>query len=218
MEHTNSANSGTSTEEPIELTPSGIPVRISKDAINQLPLARFEGRIHIITTPDAAAMAVETLARSRVLGFDTESRPSFRKGDNFPPSVVQFADEQDVYLFQIGRLGGLDTLFPLLESAGVLKVGVALHDDIRRLKDIADFCEAGLGEVADLSRDLGIANSGLRSLVALVLGKRISKGAQVSNWARRTLSPAQISYAATDAWISRELYLKLESLVQKHGS
>lgn len=200
----------------------GIPERISKDAINELPLARFPGRIHLVTTPAAVTVAVKRLSKVRVLGFDTESRPSFRKGDNFPPTVVQFADAEDAYIFQIGRLGGLDGIRPLLENPDILKVGVALHDDVKRLKEVGDFKPGGITEIADLSKALGIENTGLRSLVALFLERRISKGAQVSNWARRTLSQGQINYAATDAWISRELYMKLVEVTEnvrngKHG-
>ncbi len=192
----------------------GIPERISKDEINELPLARFPGRIHLVTTQAAVTVAVKRLAKSEVLGFDTESRPSFRKGDNFPPTVVQFADADDAYIFQIGRLGGIDGIRPLLENKDILKVGVALHDDVKRLKEVDDFKPGGITEIADLSKPLGIENTGLRSLVALFLGRRISKGAQVSNWARRTLSQGQINYAATDAWISRELYMKLVEVTE----
>jgi len=187
----------------------GIEERISKQEINQLPLARFPGRIHLVTTPAAVTIALEQLMQSRILGFDTESRPSFRKGDNFLPSVVQFADADSAYIFQVSRLGGIEGIKPLLENAGILKVGVALHDDIKRLQEIATFVPGGITEIATLSKALGIENTGLRSLVALLLRCRISKGAQVSNWARRTLSQNQLNYAATDAWISRELSLKL---------
>lgn len=187
----------------------GLPERITKQEINQLPLARFPGRIHLVTTPAAVTVMCERLGNASVLGFDTESRPSFRKGDNFPPTIVQFADAEDAYIVQIGRLGGIDGIRPLLENPDILKVGVALHDDVKRLKDVGEFEPGGITEIADLSKALGIENTGLRSLVGILLGKRISKGAQVSNWARSNLSQGQLNYAATDAWISRELYLKL---------
>lgn len=194
---------------PEEAIP-GIPKRISKSEINHLPLARFNGRIFLITTLPAAQQAVEQLSKFVILGFDTESRPSFRKGDNFLPSVVQFASEDTAWIFQLDRIGGLGSIRPLLENPDILKVGVALHDDIRRLKEIEDYEAAGFGEINTLSRRIGVENTGLRALVALFLGERISKGAQVTNWARHQLSQNQIHYAATDAWISRRLYVKLE--------
>ena len=117
----------------------GLPERITKQEINELPLARFPGRIHLVTTAAAVELMLERLSSYSVLGFDTESRPSFRKGDNFPPTVVQFANADDAYIVQIGRLGGLDGIRPLLENPKVLKVGVALHDDIKRLKEVGDF-------------------------------------------------------------------------------
>ncbi|WOO43244.1 3'-5' exonuclease [Rubellicoccus peritrichatus] len=201
--------------EPEEALP-GIPKRISKDEINQLPLARFNGRVHIITTPDSADIAVSRLSQSSVLGFDTESRPSFKKGDNYPPSIVQFAGNEEAFIFQLDRLGGLGCIRPLLQSRDITKVGVALHDDVKRLKEIEDFEADGFAEINVLSKKIGVANTGLRSLVALFLSKRVSKGAQISNWAKKNLTQNQISYAATDAWISRELYLKLHDVAIEH--
>lgn len=195
----------------------GIRKRISKDEINKLPLARFNGRVSIITTSDAAEIAVDRLSKSKVLGFDTESRPSFKKGDNFPPSIVQFAGEEEAFIFQIDRLGGLGCILSLLQSETITKVGVALHDDVKRLKEIEDFEAAGFGEINVISKRIGVSNTGLRSLVALFLDKRVSKGAQISNWAKKNLSQSQISYAATDAWISRELYIKLHEVALEHN-
>lgn len=161
----------------------------------------------------AAQLAVERLCHEKLLGFDTESRPSFRKGDNFLPTIVQFANKDDAWIFHVGRLGGLGVMRGLLENPDVLKVGVALHDDIRRLKEVEDYSQAGFGEVNKLSKKIGVENTGLRALVALFLGKRVSKNAQVTNWARRNLSQNQIQYAATDAWISRKLYVKLQDVI-----
>lgn len=184
--------------------------KISKEDINKLPLAKYGGIIHLITTPIAAKYAVRRLSREKILGFDTESRPSFRKGDNFLPSLVQLASQDEVYLFQLGRIGGLRELRQIFADPAIYKVGVALHDDIKRLKAIEDFAEAGFVEISSITREQSIGNTGLRSLAALLLGIRISKGAQVSNWARLQLTHAQMLYAATDAWVSRELYMVLQ--------
>ncbi|WP_309383811.1 3'-5' exonuclease [Cerasicoccus frondis] len=197
------------------LEPLPIALNITKEEINRLPLGRFEGAIHLITTPAAARLAVEKLLKVEVLGFDTESRPAFRKGENYDPSIVQFATNYEAYLFQVKRIGGLKPLFPLLENPDVHKVGVALRDDIKRLQAIDKYKPAGFVEISEISRRLGIEKTGLRSLIGMFLGLRISKSAQVSNWARRTLNHKQIVYAATDAWMSRRLYMLVRKAEQE---
>lgn len=199
----------------MSVTPTPLPVdlprTISKTEINDLPLIHFTERVHLVTTPTALRLAVRHLTEESLLGFDTESRPSFRKGQNFPVSLVQLAGARGVYLFQLERIGQLGALVPLLENPRIVKAGVALHDDVRRLREVLPFEGGGFAEVSDLSRDLGVENTGLRALAALFLGHRISKGAQLSNWAKPRLSRKQIIYAATDAWVSRELYRVLSS-------
>lgn len=191
------------------LSSADVPESITKDAVNALPLVRFTEEVHLITTADAERLAMRELMQERILGFDTESRPAFRKGDHFPPSLVQLASSKGVYLFQISQLGGLKALIPLMEHPEIVKAGVALHDDIRRLQQIAHFEPGGFAEISDYSRELGVQNTGLRSLVGIFMQMRISKNAQLSNWARRQLCRKQIIYAATDAWVSRELYLQV---------
>jgi ribonuclease D len=152
---------------------------------------------------------VDYLRDETLLGFDTESRPSFRRGDNHPVALLQLAGVERVFLFQLQLLDNLDPLFSLLADPAIRKAGVAIRDDIRKLRDLAEFSQANFVEISDLSRRLEVNNTGLRSLCAMFLGFRVSKGAQVTNWARRDLAENQIAYAATDAWVSRLLYLKL---------
>jgi ribonuclease D len=154
--------------------------------------------------------AVRALRREAILGFDTESRPAFRKGESYPPAVVQLAGAKAVYVFQLADLTRKRKLFSLLSSGKLLKVGVALGYDIRKLQEIQDFTPRGFTDLETLTDARGIRNNGLRSLAAAVLGVRISKGAQRSNWGRTPLTPKQITYAATDAWVSREIYLALQ--------
>ena len=195
-----------------ESTPSQSPLRIDKEAIAALPLGQWEGKIVIVEDPSQTAAAVETLLKERVLGFDTETKPNFKRGGNNFPSLVQLAGADCVYLFRLDDCGGIPCLFPIFRDAKILKVGVAVKDDVRNLKDRAPFRDAGFVEISDFTRKAGIENTGLRALVGHYLGMRISKSAQVTNWAAKHLSPQQVTYAATDAWVSRELYLKLESL------
>jgi ribonuclease D len=142
------------------------------------------------------------------LGFDTETRPTFKKGQYYPPALIQLATESCVYLFRISKTKTLEPLIPILESEEILKTGVAIKDDVKELFAINEFRPGGFVEITEITKKLGYENRGLRALAALMLGGRISKGAQVSNWARPDLDNKQIRYAATDAWISRELYVR----------
>lgn len=197
---------------PKELSDPAIEVKISRDAVNQLPIRRYEGRIEIVSDEPSLAKALAELKGEHVLGFDTESRPVFRRGDSSKPSLLQLAGKDAVWVFQLQLLPDLAPLFDILADCQRIKTGIAIRDDIRKLNELQAFEAAGFFELANVTQKAGIVNTGLRKLVALFLGFRISKGAQVSNWARTDLSPSQINYAATDAWVSRELYLKLESL------
>ena len=188
------------------------PKSISKAEINALPLSRYHGKIHVITTSDAEQLAIEELSNHEVLGFDTESRPSFKKGQSYPPSLVQLASEDAVYLFQLNKTGSIDALLGILSNPKIKKVGIALHDDIKKLGELAPFNPAGVIDISDITKRIGITNTGLRSLAGMFLKVRISKGAQVSNWARKHLNSNQLIYAATDAWASRELYFCLSAL------
>lgn len=190
------------------------PKSISKAEINELPLSRYNGKVHIVTTPEAETVAVEALSKETVLGFDTESRPSFKKGESYPPSLVQLAGSDAVYLFQINRTKSIERLIPLFVNPAIHKVGIALHDDIKKLQEITPFEASSFNDVSEITKRLGITNTGLRSLVAIFLKTRISKGAQVSNWARKNLNQNQLIYAATDAWMSRALYIHLTELEQ----
>jgi ribonuclease D len=181
---------------------------ISKTEINDLPLIAWEGDIQILETVEAMEAAVAELADESHLGFDTETRPTFIKGDYYPPALIQLATERFVYLFRISKTETLAPLLPLLESPDILKTGVAIKDDVKELRAMEDFTPDGFVEIADITVKLGYENRGLRALAGLLLEGRISKAAQVSNWARPELDQKQIRYAATDAWISREIYCK----------
>lgn len=193
------------------LNPS-VEITIQKEAVNQLPLGRYQGRIELIDDTQKLDAALEALSHETILGFDTESRPVFRRGQSSAPSLLQLAGSDRVWLFQLKLIGDLGELFDVLADPNVLKTGVAIRDDIRKLNELHEFTAGGFVEISDLTQKTRIVNTGLRNLAALFLGFRISKGAQVSNWARKDLTPAQIRYAATDAWVSRELYLKLIDL------
>ena len=190
-------------------TTKNLPVekrKISKAEINDLPLIAWEGEIQIVESIEKMEAVAATLANESHLGFDTETRPSFKKGDYYPPALIQLATKHCVYLFRISETETFDPLLPILESPHILKTGVAIKDDVKELRAMEDFTPNGFIEIADITVRLGYENRGLRALAGLLLQGRISKAAQVSNWARPELEKKQISYAATDAWISREIY------------
>lgn len=187
-------------------------LRIEKEFISALPLLQYEGKIVLVESEAAAKKAVKELSREKILGFDTETRPNFRKGAGYMVSLVQLCGGKCAYLFRLDYCGGVPVLFPLFENPNILKVGVAVKDDVHHLKIRAPFDDAGFVDASKYTRAARIENTGLRALTAYFLGGRISKAAQVSNWAARELSPQQIVYAATDAWTSRELFLKLQRL------
>lgn len=180
--------------------------KISKAEINDLPMIAWDGDIQILETIDAMELAVERLKSETHLGFDTETRPTFKKGEYYPPALIQLASSSCVYLFRISKTKTLAPLLPILESSHILKTGVAIKDDVKELRTMEDFEASGFVEIADITTKLGYENRGLRALAALLLNGRISKAAQVSNWARAELDNKQIRYAATDAWISRDIY------------
>ena len=197
------------TDDYMKTKLTSLQTSITKEAINNLPLQRYNGPIHFISNIKEAKKAVDLLKKEQVLGLDTETKPTFRKGESFPPSLLQLAGKKIVYVFQLRGLNGLKSISPLLSDPEIIKAGVAIHDDIRKLIEFDTFKPAGIVEISEITQKLGIINTGLRSLAAIFLKYRISKGAQTTNWNRKQLSEMQIKYAATDAWVSRELYICL---------
>lgn len=182
---------------------------ISKSEINDKSLLEYEGPIHVIRDDADVEAAIADLAGESLLGFDTETRPSFRKGESYLPSLLQLCGEGDPYLFQLQKLSDLKPVFSLLANPEVDKVGVAIRRDVEELKELQSFKPAGFHDVGHMAEKKGFRNTGLRPLTALLLDRRISKGAQVSNWAADELNQKQLVYAATDAWVSRKLYLAM---------
>lgn len=185
--------------------------KITKDEIMALPLRAWEGETNLIHKKEQVPAALEALAAETVLGFDTESRPAFRKGKYYPPSLIQLATRHTVYIFQISKLEIPQELCDILASKDIIKSGVAVRDDIKDLQRLKDFPEAGFVDLGVVAQDLKLETHGLRNLAAKFLGFRISKGARCTNWAAPRLTKQQIAYAATDAWVSREIYMAMES-------
>lgn len=183
---------------------------ISKSEINELPMKSFKGNIHLINTEKEADAAAEKLLKEPLLGFDTETRPAFRKGESYDPSLLQLGTETDVYLFQIQQCGLTPNLIKVLSSRDIIKAGVAIDRDIDELQAVEPFEPDGFVELATSAKLAGIKNLGLRGLTAILFGFRISKKEQVSNWARQELTSSQQTYAATDAWLGYKIYLAFQ--------
>ena len=180
---------------------------ITKAEINELPMKAYEGPIHLFNTEAEADEAAAKLLKENLLGFDTETRPAFRKGESYDPSLLQLATENEVYLFQIQQCGLTPNLIKVLSSPDIVKAGVALERDVDELQALEPFPADGFVELATPAKEAQIKNLGLRGMTAILFGFRISKKEQVSNWARKELTGSQQTYAATDAWLGRKIYL-----------
>jgi ribonuclease D len=182
----------------------------TKLEINQLPLRKFEGPVEIVSADEHLEAVLPALTAERILGFDIEIKPSFKIGDRFAPALVQLASRETVFLIQLKRLNSLRSLSRLFSDPKVIKAGIAVAEDVRKLREIMTYEPAGFVEIGNLAARSGITANGVRTLAAQLLGFRVSKGARCSNWERSQLTPAQIDYAATDAWVCREIFLDLE--------
>ncbi len=175
------------------------------------PIRRYSGRVELVRDDAALARMGAALADERLLGFDIETRPAFKRGQSYKPSVVQFAADCGVYVVQLARIRNRRPLAALFEAERPVKAGVGIADDIRKLREAMDFEPAGFVDFGNAARAAGFASTGLRNLARACFGFRISKRAQLTNWAAQELTEAQVLYAATDAWVSRELYLWFEA-------
>jgi ribonuclease D len=182
---------------------------ISIEEISKLDHKWFEGKIVLVDNLKTYYEVINELKGSEILGFDTETRPSFRKGRKNKVSLLQLANREIACLFRINRIGLPRELISILSDPGIIKAGVAIHDDIRFLKSIKNFSPEGFVDLQGFVKEYGIQSSGLKKLAAIVLGFRISKRQQVTDWEAPELTEAQQIYAATDAWVCYEIYNNL---------
>jgi len=185
--------------------------KISKDEINELEMLKFSGPIEVITDLDRAREVAILLAKESVLGFDTETKPSFKKGESYDVSLLQLATNSHCYLFRLHFFEFPKELADILADTNIAKVGVAVRDDIKALQKLYPFKDGSFFDLATKAKEIGVNNFGLRALCAIFLGFRLSKKAKLSNWEQGTLTESQIHYAACDAWVGHEIYLRMES-------
>jgi len=182
---------------------------ITPEELEKCELSWFKGEIVIVEDMKSFNESFPRLLNSKVLGFDTETRPSFRKGRKNKVSLIQLANDELACLIRINRIGIPSKLAALLADEDIIKAGVAVHDDIKFLKRVQGFTPSGFVDLQKFVKDYGIRVSGLKKLSAIVLGFRISKRQQVTDWEAEHLTDAQQVYAATDAWVCHQIYKKL---------
>lgn len=184
---------------------------ISPEDLGKLEYASFPGKIHVIDSVGAEFnRAIAYLRSQKVIGFDTETRPCF--GPNQPRygvSLLQLSGPEKAYLFRVKNMGMHRRLCNILADKRIIKVGAAIHDDIRGLQKLHDFQADGFVDLQKIVAEYGIRDKSVKKMTAIILGFRISKTQQLSNWEADVLSESQCKYAATDAWVCRQMYLKL---------
>lgn len=186
-------------------------ISISPEEIESMGLVSFPGVIHVITHPGRELnYAVSYLKRQKIIGFDTETRPVFSPGQrNHGVALLQLSGSEEAFLFRVQSLGMRRRICAILSNPDIIKVGAASHDDVRSLQRLRFFEEKGFVDLQKIGWEWGIRDKSVKKMAAIILGVRISKTQQLSNWEAETLSEAQQKYAATDAWICREMYLRL---------
>jgi ribonuclease D len=191
--------------EPMKI-PTMFKENISKEELTELPLKWFEGEIIVINSKEKIAAAVEILSKESLLGFDTETKPSFKKGVINKVALLQLSAKNKAFLFQLHKIGLPEVVCRILANPEIVKTGVAIHDDIKGLQNWKNFKPGGFKDLQDHAKSLGITDFSLKKLAAITCGFRISKGQQLSNWEADELSEAQQIYAATDAWAALEIF------------
>ena len=186
-------------------------INITQEEINELPLKAFEGKIVLVSNEEAVSKAFKEVAKHSVVGFDTETRPSFHKGQHYDVALLQIALTNKVFLVRLSDTGITQDIVEFFENKDILKVGVGVRDDIRVLQKLTKFKAEGFTELTTLAKEVGLQVESVKKLTALLLGFRISKSAQTSNWEAAVLNEKQVSYAATDAWVCLEIYKKMLS-------
>lgn len=183
--------------------------KISNEQTAQLPAVEFRGQIRVIEHERDIAAACKYLREQPVIGFDTETRPSFRPGVMFRVSLLQLSSPEVCYLFRLNKIPLAKPILQLLEDKDTLKIGADVAGDLRSLRKIRHFRDGGFVDLQSIASEWGIEEKSLRKLSAIVLGRRVSKAQRLSNWEAATLTEKQRLYAATDAWVCTRIYDRL---------
>ncbi|MBD5264544.1 MAG: 3'-5' exonuclease domain-containing protein 2 [Bacteroides sp.] len=186
-------------------------VTISKEALSKLPAAHITGSVELIDRPEDVAEAVSDLRNAEIIGFDTETRPSFKKGLLHTVSLMQLATPAKCYLFRLNKIGFVKELIDILEDPDLLKIGLSIHDDFHSLRRLAPVDPKGFIDLQQYVKQFKISDNSLSRIYGILFGERISKGQRLTNWEAETLTPAQQGYAALDAVACIRIYRHLQS-------
>ena len=189
---------------------------ITKEELRELPLLRYEGKIKLIEDKKEIEKAIQHCREYDLVGFDTETKPTFKKGQYHAVALVQLALKDMAYLIRVSKTGVDENLIGLFEDSNTIKLGIGLRDDIKDLQKMKNFNDAGFLDLNEFAESLEMESIGARKLSGIFLNGRISKSQQVSNWENSRLTPAQMNYAATDAWICLDIYEKMLAWQQSY--
>ena len=171
----------------------------------------FPGKIHLVTNDQELRAVADELASVPEFGFDTETRPAFKKGEVYQVALLQLATESDAFLIRMHQVKNFEIFKTIFENPDVVKVGVAIRDDLKQLQKRLSFVPQNFIELQDIAKSKGLENFGLKGMTEEVLQATITKGPKTTNWEAQELTDRQLLYAATDAWIGLKLYRKLRS-------
>ncbi len=185
------------------------------DAIKpiQLPQITFPGKIHFICNDQELQSIISELNSATVLGFDTETRPSFKKGEVYKTALLQLSTDTDAYVVRLQKITKYEFIKSVFENENIIKAGAAIRDDIKQLQKTFSFTPQNFIEIQDMAKKAGLENFGLKGMAEEILEFSISKGPKMTNWEANELTDRQIGYAATDAWIGFLLYKKLSKKI-----
>ncbi|MDE6287843.1 MAG: 3'-5' exonuclease domain-containing protein 2 [Muribaculaceae bacterium] len=187
-------------------------IAISKETVATMPMVEYDGGITVVDTPELARVALRELTRARVVGFDTETRPSFHRGRLYNVALMQLSTDDHCYLFRLNILGITDGLRRFLEDPEIIKIGLSVHDDFSVMRRLyPDLDPQGFIDLQEYVKYFHISDISLQKIYAIVFQHRISKTQRLTNWEAPQLTPAQQLYAAIDAWACLKLYRRLRS-------
>ncbi len=185
---------------------------ISNEALNDLPLQHYTGKIVVVEDSEGISQLLNEINGEKILGFDTETRPSFKKGKTNQVSLIQLTTERLTYLIRTNKTGITQELKFFLSNEEIIKVGVGIRDDIRGLQRLTEFTPGGFVEIQSLAIEKGLKDFSLKKLAGILLQFRVSKRQRLSNWEADILTHGQMVYAATDSWVALELFKRLKAL------
>lgn len=181
-------------------------VSIDKETINQMPRVTFPGRIHVIDAISQVKSAVAALRTATAVGFDTETRPCFKRGERHNAALIQLSTDSDAFLFRINKIGIPEALKRFMEDPHHIKVGLSTTDDFHQIARLTDFHPAGFVEIQQLVKGFDITDMSLQKIYAILFQQKISKSQQLTNWEASQLTEPQQCYAAIDAWACLRIY------------